>query len=284
MTNTVYKGAYLPVVAGDPGVWGGYLNTNTFPVLDSNLGGIVTKSLTSANVTLTTAEAQNAILYLIGTITANITITTPCQGFTLVNNATTGAFTVTVQYTGGTGAKAVVPQGVLSLIAIDATNGAFILSVATAILTGLIVSGAAEFDGTASFDGTVVFNGTTYTFGAGANSALRAALELSQSVTSGSGTLTINVNSGFNVDLSLTGNVSGFTLTNWPASGFLGKLTLNITNTGAYNITAWPGTTRWQAGLAPTITSGASKRDTIVLTSSDGGTTFRGYVAAINMS
>jgi hypothetical protein len=281
LTTTTYKGAYLPVVAGDGGVWGDKLNSSlansTFPTFDSALGGIVTKSLTNANVTLSAAEAQNAILYLTGTLTGNVIITTPCQGFTLVNNTTTGAHTVTFRYTGGVGSTATIPQGVLSLVATDATNGAYILSIGSATLSSLTVSG------TATFSSTVVLNGTTYTFGAGASSALRASLELSQSITA-SGTLTIDVNSGFDCDVSLTGTVTTFNVSNWPAAGKLGKLTLSITNTGAFNVTGWPGTTYWPGGVAPTITSGASKRDTIVLTSSDGGSTFRGYIAAQNLS
>ena len=278
MPTTTYKGYSVPTTGTESGTWGSDLNINSFAVIDTNLGGIVSQSLTNANVTLSAAEGQNLILYLTGTLSGDIIITTPCQGFTLVNNVTTGAHTVTIRYTGGLGASVVVPQGVLSLVATDSTNGAYILAIGSATLSSLTVSG------TATFSSTVVLNGTTYTFGAGANSALKAALELSQSVTSGAGTLTIDVAAGFNVDLSLTGNISGFNISNWPAAGKLGKLTINITNSGAYNITAWPGTTRWPGGVAPTITSGSNKRDTIVLTSSDGGSTFRGYVAAQNMS
>jgi microcystin-dependent protein len=100
-------------------------------VIDTNLGGIVTKTLSNANVTLSAAESQNAILYLTGTLSGNVIITTACQGFTIVNNVTTGAFTVTFQYTGALGPVS-VPQGVTSLIATDATNGAYIMSTSTA--------------------------------------------------------------------------------------------------------------------------------------------------------
>ncbi len=105
-----------------------------------------------------------------------------------------------------------------------------------------------------------------------------------QAVTASSSSLTIDMNKGWCVDLTLSANITTLDVSHWPANGTVGKLTLEISSTGTYNITDWPGTTRWAGGTAPTITSGSGKRDTIVLTSIDGGTNFRGYVASQNMS
>ncbi len=109
----------------------------------------------------------------------------------------------------------------------------------------------------------------------------------SQAVTASSTSLAINMALGWDVALSLAANVGAssgtFTVTNWPASGALGKLTLEIANTGPYGITAWPGTVYWAGGAPPVITSGSGALDTIMLTSRDGGNTFRGYVIAQNM-
>lgn len=124
MTTSTYKGAYLPVVSGDAGTWGTLLNTDTFPVFDKNLGGIVTKSLSNANVTLSSAESQNAILRLTGTLSANVQITTVAQGFTLIQNATTGNYLVT--FTNGTGNVVIAAQGISTMVHIDATNGCFL--------------------------------------------------------------------------------------------------------------------------------------------------------------
>lgn len=122
--TTVYKGAYLPTVSGDSGTWGNLLNTTTFPVFDANLGGIVTKSLSSSNITLSASESQNVILRLTGTLSANVQVTTACQGFTLVQNATNGNYLVT--FTNGVGAVALIPQGLSTMVHTDAVNGAFV--------------------------------------------------------------------------------------------------------------------------------------------------------------
>jgi hypothetical protein len=107
---------------------------------------------------------------------------------------------------------------------------------------------------------------------------------VNQAVTASGASLAINYATGPDVSLTLSATVTSFTVSNWPASGKLGRLLLEIASTGAFNITGWPGTTIWSAGTAPTITSGNGKKDTILLTSNDGGTNFRGYVIAQAMA
>jgi len=103
-----------------------------------------------------------------------------------------------------------------------------------------------------------------------------------QSVTA-NGATAINMNLGCHIDMSLTANAT-LTTTNVPPAGSLGKLTIEITNGGAFNVTSWPGTTVWTGGIVPTITSGSGKKDSVVLTTIDGGTNWRGYLTAQNMS
>jgi hypothetical protein len=87
------------------------------------IGGTLTLALTNANVTLTADQARDLTIRCTGTISANIIITTPGLGFYFVDNATTGSFTVTLQYTGGVGGTVVVPQGFSIPVIVDATNG-----------------------------------------------------------------------------------------------------------------------------------------------------------------
>jgi hypothetical protein len=264
MTTTTYKGAYLPQVTGDSGTWGTLLNTNTFPVFDENLGGIAAVGLASSPVTLSASQDACAILRLTGTLTANITITTACQGFKFIENLTAGAYTVTV--TSGVGTPLVLPQGSHSLIIFDATNGPRL---------GVDLQGVAN---TAVTLGSVGIS----LMGCTAASQIKALSEVRQSVTAAGSSLNIDMSAGWNVNLTLSATVTAVTVSNWPSSGVLGRLTLDVTSTGAYNITGWPGTTRWPYGSAPTVTS--SGKDTFVLTSGDGGSTFRGFVAGQALS
>jgi hypothetical protein len=138
MATTTYKGAYLPTVSGDSGTWGTLLNTTTFPVFDANLGGLVSKTLSSSNVTLSASEAQNAIVRLTGTLSANVVVTSPCQGFHFVENlCTLGAYTVTLKET-VSAAGVEIPYG-RHVVALDQTNGARIVG------TTVIADGAVTY-------------------------------------------------------------------------------------------------------------------------------------------
>lgn len=66
-----------------------------------------------------------------------------------------------------------------------------------------------------------------------------------------------------------------FTISNVPASGFVGSFILELTNAGAYTITWW-ASIKWQGGVAPTLTS--SGRDVLGFYTRDGGTTWNGIL------
>lgn len=123
MAVTTNKGYLLMTTGSESGTWGTKLNDEDFTIIDSNLGGTITKTLASSPVTLSASEAQNGIVRLIGTLGANVTVTTPCIGFFYVENATTGDFIVTLQYTGGVGGVVKPAQGMTCPIISDATNG-----------------------------------------------------------------------------------------------------------------------------------------------------------------
>lgn len=103
-----------------------------------------------------------------------------------------------------------------------------------------------------------------------------------QAVTTSGASVSIDLNLGWHVALTLSSSITSFAVTNAPASGTLCKVVLEIASTGAYTITDWPGTVIWSNGGAPTITS--SGKDTVVMTSFDGGVTWRGYLAAQAMA
>ena len=127
MPTTTYKQYPLPT-QGVTTTWGDALNNYPFTDIDRNLGGIVTKSVSSSNITLTDTESQCLILRLIGTLTANIYVATTCQGLTLVENLTSGPFNIifgnTLSYGSGLiGPWVTLPQGGRYVVASDTTNG-----------------------------------------------------------------------------------------------------------------------------------------------------------------
>ena len=71
-----------------------------------------------------------------------------------------------------------------------------------------------------------------------------------------------------------------FTFSNPPASGDFGCFVMEITNGAAFVIT-FPASVDWPGGTAPTLT--ASGVDQLVFTTRDGGTTYFGFVAGLDI-
>lgn len=121
MPVTAAKGYDLQATGSNSGTWGSTLNTDVIQIIDNNLGAISTIALTNSNVTLSSTEAQSAIVRLTGTISAAIQITTSCIGFFWCENRTSGVYAVTV--TNGVGTPVTVPQGYSVAIIADSANG-----------------------------------------------------------------------------------------------------------------------------------------------------------------
>lgn len=80
----------------------------------------VSLAITTADVTLTAAQARAGRVVLTGTLTGNRALIVPNDGRWIVQNDTTGAFAVTVRTAAGTGPQ--VPRGRLVELYADGTN------------------------------------------------------------------------------------------------------------------------------------------------------------------
>lgn len=91
---------------------------------------------------------------------------------------------------------------------------------------------------------------------------------------------TIDVEDG-NVQTVTVGGDCDFDVTNWPATGIAGTVTLIITNGGAHT-TTWDANIKWPGDNAPALTS--SGVDILSFMTIDAGTTVYGFVGGINFS
>lgn len=123
MPTSVNKGYELQVTGSNANTWGDVLNEDTLEIIDRNLGGSVTKSLTNVNVALTAEESENLRLVLNGTLTGNVLVTTLANGMTIVENNCTGNFTVTFRHNSASVAVS-LPNNTVSLVATNAATDA----------------------------------------------------------------------------------------------------------------------------------------------------------------
>ena len=177
---TPNRGYSLPTVAGDLNQWGVFLNQGT-SIMDNNMGGQAFVNVAgAADVTATAANAQNLVQSLTGVLTGDISYRLPNVGsFYIINNATTGAFTLTIKTTAGGSNGVIVPQG--TQLAVYSRGGD------VWILDGSTSGGSAN---SRTFQGalTIVSGGLTVSSGGAAktgNSAVTGALTVSTAGASG---------------------------------------------------------------------------------------------------
>lgn len=139
MPYTSNKKYSVQTAASNSGVWGAGgatgddLNTGVMGLLDTQLAGLVSFSVSSSNVSLSYANIQNCMFRFSGALLANIVVSpavgdaaTYFNGFYYWENLTTGNFSITLT----TGAGSVVlPQSRRGTVFVDATNGPRVVSI-----------------------------------------------------------------------------------------------------------------------------------------------------------
>lgn len=107
--------------------WGSVLNTEVFSIVDQAVAGYANVTLTGASLVSLSVDdgavsrGRNAILELSGTLTSNTNIVIPSASRAyLINNNTSGSFSVTFKCNGGTGTT--VTQGSHGMIYCDGAS------------------------------------------------------------------------------------------------------------------------------------------------------------------
>ena len=131
MPNTTSASLKLTVQATgeNSGTWGQITNTNLL-ILEQAIGGydaVALNPTTGATLTFSNgalSNGKNQVLKLTGTITANVNVVVPdnVEKTYIIENATSGAFTVTVKTTSGTGPTFAATDKTIKLVYSDGTN------------------------------------------------------------------------------------------------------------------------------------------------------------------
>ena len=130
------------------GTWGQFTNTNLL-ILEQAIGGydaVGLNATTGATLTFSNgvlSNGKNQVLRLTGTITTNVNVVIPdsIEKTYLVENATSGAFTVTFKTTSGTGATWSTTDKGYKILYSDGTNIVDITADLGDITAGNVTSG-----------------------------------------------------------------------------------------------------------------------------------------------
>lgn len=181
-TFTSAKLLELPATGDQSSTWGTTINSN-LTTIDAAIGGVLSLSVAgSADVTLSNTQASYRVITCTGTLTGNINLIVPARTSTFVIfNNTSGAYTLTVKVSGGTGVA--VGQGYRHLLYTDGTNvydtqsevsSLRVVSGLTVAGSGITVTGNSTITGTLTgLTGLTVASGSvSLPSGSVANSAL----------------------------------------------------------------------------------------------------------------
>jgi len=178
--------------------------------------------------------------------------------------------------------------------ATSATNASSSAS-AAAVTAGaaLWVSGQSYSSGDAAISGVdyQTYRANTATSGTTDPSSSADWVQLSgyseahETVTSSSGTTTVNLTDAYSFQTTLSENTT-FSFTNPPASGkqvvFILKIIQDASASG-YTV-SWPASVDWELATAPTLTATANAVDVFIFYTTDGGTTYYGFTAGKGMA
>ena len=146
------------------------------------------------------------------------------------------------------------------------------------IADGVSISDVVPVTG-GTFTGNVNINGG-YLFVNGGVYSTQTIFGDIDGVTISSGAIAINPFNANTFAVTLDQNVTSFSFTPNPSTGYNVSVVLHIFQdaTGGYTI-QWPNNFYWAGGNPPTLTASPNGHDTIVLTSYTSGTVWYGYVA-----
>jgi hypothetical protein len=224
-------GIEIMATGENAGTWGDKTNTN-LTIVNTAVAGYVEQAVTNGGtlaLTITdgaaTATAQNAVIKLTGTITGNSIVTVPdsIEKTFIVNNGTSGAYTVQFKTVSGTGVTFSTTDKGTKFVYTDGTNINEISSSASETLTS-----AGNFTVDATTDiildadgGDVFFKDGGTTFGSATNTSGNLIIK--------SGTTTALTFSGANVTAAGNLTVDG----NLDVTGSFDMSDANITNIGS---------------------------------------------------
>jgi hypothetical protein len=99
------------------------------------------------------------------------------------------------------------------------------------------------------------------------------------------GSLTLDLEAANVFVVTLTENVSTMTLSNPPSSTKAGSVTLMLKQDAVGNRTvSWPAAAKWPGGTAPVVSTAANAVDLFAFFTTDGGTTWYGFVGGNGFS
>lgn len=266
--------------ASDPTGWTTPVN-NDWDVIDRGFGGVLSLNATGSvgTVNLTITQTQNLIIKITGAMTGNAIYTLPLNsassavvaGHWIIQNATTGNYTVTISPVSGGGTSIVATQGQTTTFYCDGTNVKFSddpTNAIEAILATRDVIAGTALTGGGPLSADVTLNADQATAanwrGNVANKLLNPNAvwsSMSETTLTDGANISWDMQTGFDFIVTLGGNRTLDNPTNTKV-GQKGRLIVQQDGTGSRTL-AWGGYYKFANGTAPTLSTAANAVDVL---------------------
>jgi len=264
--------------ASDPTGWTTPVN-NDWDVIDKGFGGVLSLNATGAvgTVNLSITQTQNLIIKITGLMTGNAIYTLPLNaassaivaGQWIINNATTGAFTIEIEPVSGGGDSVFVPQGETVCVYCDGTDVELAdnptLFIETALASRSVIAGTA-LTGGGSLASNVTLNADQATAANWRQNVANKLLNpnavwtaMSETTLTDGATVSWDMQTGFDFILTLGGNRTLANPTNIKV-GQKGRLVVVQDGTGSRTLT-WSNYYKFANATAPTLSTTAGATD-----------------------
>jgi hypothetical protein len=277
--KSIEKPAYNDY-ASDPTGWSTPIN-NDWDIIDKGFGGVLSLNATGSvgTVNLTITQTQNLILVISGAMTGNAIYRLPLNaasseivaGQWIVQNDTTGSFTVTFAPVSGGGATVSIPQGSTVCIYCDGTDVAFADNpssyidaafAARSVLAGTALTGGGNLstDVTLNADQATAANWREND----ADKLLNPNAvwsSMSETTLTDAASIAWNMETGFDFIVTLSANRAMANPTNTKV-GQKGRLIVQQDGTGSRTLT-WGSNFKFANGVAPTLSTAANAIDVL---------------------
>jgi hypothetical protein len=250
------------------------MNTSTGDLFAAGTDLYIQQSNSGGGIMFRTNSGSTNNMYIAGAGYVGINTVTPNQALTVVGNITTTG----VISAGNGGGVYYADSSNLALRppAVSAPNGATFFQNNAGSVTTMYVDSNTNYRvgiGTSSPATTLQVNGETNFLTVSETKATPAI---------SSSTLTLNLATATLFYVTLNSSIGTLTLSNPPASPRVFSFTLQLVGDGTARTITWPGSVRWQGGLAPTPTATLNKVDTYVFFTHDGGSNYFAFTAGQN--